>query len=108
MRNLVLALIATVITVLAASSPAQAGWKDDKAACDAQGGIFDFSNGIVSCDTSVCVGNPDSPGCGQTVDSSTSSHGSFNNKPQKEESCSGPGNSTAQCPDPTASLTGIQ
>ena len=73
-----------VVALLA--TPASAGWKK--------------SGGIVSCSTSTCVGNPDSPGCGQTVDEEESSHGHLGNKPQHQEECKGPGKggSTAQCP----------
>ena len=78
---------------------AQSNWKEDQAACEAGGGTFTFENGQVNCQSSTCVGNSASGGCGQTVDEEESSNGSFNNRPQHEEECGGPGNSTAQCPE---------
>jgi hypothetical protein len=79
---------------------AQANWKEDQAACTANGGTFTFEGGQVSCVTSTCVGNSGGGGCGQTVDSEETSNGSFNNRPQHKDKCEGPGNggSTAQCP----------
>jgi outer membrane protease len=102
-RDLLLATTTAVFmggALLLGTIGAQAGWKEDQVACEADGGTFTFENGVVSCQTSTCVGGSDAGGCGQTVDEEESSHGHLDNRPQHEEDCSGPGNggSDAQCP----------
>jgi hypothetical protein len=84
--------------LLLGTSGAQANWKDDEAACLAEGGTPTFEQGTSACATSDPVGNCDNNQC-QTIDEEESSKGHLGNRPQHDEVCTGPGqgNSTAQC-----------
>ena len=62
--------------------------------CEAQGGTFDRTRGVVTCTVLDPVGNSEnSGGRSQTTEEEESSHGTFNNRPHHEESCTGPGGS---------------
>lgn len=64
--------------------------------CEAAGGTFVRDGGQVSCIVSDPVGNSEnSGGKSQTRDDSTTSNGTLNNTPQKEECTSGPGNQSS-------------
>lgn len=97
MRTMLMSAAAGALLLIGAGA-AEANWKDDMAQCLADGGTFTRENGTVTCTIEECVGNSGVGGCGQTVTVEESSKGHLGNKPQHQEECSGPGNSTAQCP----------
>ena len=101
------ALATTAISVLCllGAAPTAFAASPSQRECEAAGGTFDRTNGEVSCVYPVVsdpVGNSErSGGKSQTVDTqeTESSQGTLNNKPKydKDESCSGPGNSSSGC-----------